>query len=72
MFMLTVDKDAIINLLMQRRMTCREFSDVSGLSYPLIIRLVRSDQRCRLDTVAHVAAALNVDYRSILKEDHRD
>ena len=65
--MLIVAQKALVDILMQKKMSCRDLELASGVTSAVIARLTRQDSRCRIQTVAKIADALNVDYRDLLK-----
>ena len=61
-------KEKVIALMVQRNITQKELSRLSGITESSISRYLRSDQRPRLDVVVNLAKALNVETNYLLDE----
>ncbi len=72
MKMLIVDPQRLVDAMIACRLNCKALGRVTKLSSTTINRLTRRPIHIRFDTLGRIAAALNIDYRTLLKEDHHD
>ena len=66
--MLILDRLALLSLLVERQQSPVNLARRIGVSASTIARLLERDRPVRIATLGKIAAALDVDYKKLLKE----